>query len=107
MENGKAILIEEKGLPLTVDINVKVVMYWYLNPNCLYISVQSVNFFLLIFLSVFQKKNRKSKKAKKANVADATDEIVDKLKKLAELKDAGIITEDEFKQMKQRILDKF
>ena len=47
------------------------------------------------------------KKAKKANVADATDEIVDKLKKLAELKDAGIITEDEFKQMKQRILDKF
>ncbi len=47
------------------------------------------------------------KKEKKANVADATDEIVDKLKKLAELKDAGIITEDEFKQMKQRILDKF
>ena len=47
------------------------------------------------------------KKEKKVNVADATDEIVDKLKKLAELKDAGIITEDEFKQMKQRILDKF
>ncbi len=49
----------------------------------------------------------KAKKEPKANVADATDEIMDKLKKLAELKDAGIITADEFKQMKQRILDKF
>ena len=47
----------------------------------------------------------KTKKSKV--VADATDEIVDKLKKLAELKDAGIITEEEFGQMKQRILDKF
>jgi len=44
---------------------------------------------------------------KKSTVADATDEIMDKLKKLAELKDAGIITQDEFNQMKQRILDKF
>ena len=40
-------------------------------------------------------------------VASVTDDIVEKLKKLAELKEAGIITEDEFKQMKQRILDKF
>ena len=44
---------------------------------------------------------------KKQSVADATEEIMDKLKKLAELKDAGIITEEEFGQMKQRILDKF
>ena len=44
---------------------------------------------------------------KKQTVADATEEIMDKLKKLAELKDAGIITEQEFSQMKQRILDKF
>lgn len=50
---------------------------------------------------------KKAKKEPKADVADATDEIMDKLKKLAELKDAGIITADEFKQMKQRILDKF
>lgn len=48
-----------------------------------------------------------SKPPKKSAVADATDEVVDKLKKLAELKDAGIITQDEFNQMKQRILDKF
>ncbi len=41
------------------------------------------------------------------SVADATDEVVDKLKKLAELKEAGIITEPEFNQMKQRILDRF
>lgn len=47
------------------------------------------------------------KKEKKASGSDSTDEIVDKLKKLAELKDAGIITEDEFDKMKQRILDKF
>ena len=35
------------------------------------------------------------------------DEMIDKLKKLAELKDAGIISEEEFAQMKKRILDKF
>ena len=48
-----------------------------------------------------------SKKDKKSAVDTSTDEIVDKLKKLAELKDSGIITEEEFNQMKQRILDKF
>jgi len=42
-----------------------------------------------------------------SKVAEMTDDIVEKLKKLAELKDSGIITEEEFKQMKQRILDKF
>ncbi|MEM6321768.1 MAG: DUF697 domain-containing protein [Bacteroidota bacterium] len=46
-------------------------------------------------------------KAKKSKVAQSTDEVMDKLKKLAELKNAGIITEEEFNQMKQRILDKF
>ena len=49
----------------------------------------------------------KATTTKKSTVADATDEIMDKLKKLAELKEAGIITEAEFNQMKQRILDKF
>lgn len=39
-------------------------------------------------------------------IGKATDEMIDKLKKLAELKDAGIISEEEFAQMKQRILDK-
>ena len=48
-----------------------------------------------------------STKSKKSAVADATDEVVDKLKKLAELRDADIITEEEFNQMKKRILDKF
>lgn len=49
----------------------------------------------------------KEANAKKQAVADATEEIMDKLKKLAELRDAGIISEEEFTQMKQRILDKF
>ncbi|MFK7982435.1 MAG: DUF697 domain-containing protein, partial [Saprospiraceae bacterium] len=52
-------------------------------------------------------KAEKEVAVKKKSVADATEEIMDKLKKLAELKDAGIITEKEFTQMKQRILDKF
>lgn len=52
-------------------------------------------------------KAEKAVAVKKKAVADATEEIMDKLKKLAELKDAGIITEEEFSQMKQRILDKF
>ncbi len=46
-------------------------------------------------------------KTKSQAVEDATEEIMDKLKKLAELKESGIITEEEFNQMKQRILDKF
>ena len=37
----------------------------------------------------------------------ATEDVMDKLKKLADLRDAGIITDKEFKQMKQRILDDF
>lgn len=37
----------------------------------------------------------------------STDEIVERLQKLGELKSAGIITEEEFALMKQRILDKF
>lgn len=34
----------------------------------------------------------------------ATDEAMDKLRKMAEMKDAGIITEEEFKQLKERLL---
>ena len=49
----------------------------------------------------------KPKTEKSESVEDATEEIVEKLKKLAELKTSGIITEEEFNQMKQRILDKF
>ncbi len=48
-----------------------------------------------------------AKETAKSKVAEMTEDIVEKLKKLAELKDSGIITEEEFKQMKQRILDKF
>lgn len=33
-----------------------------------------------------------------------TDETVEKLRKMAEMKDAGIITEEEFKQLKERLL---
>jgi len=42
-----------------------------------------------------------------STVSKATDDIVEKLKKLSELKDAGIITAEEFAEMKKRILDKF
>lgn len=35
---------------------------------------------------------------------DATDITLDKLRKLSEMKDAGIITEEEFKQLKDRLL---
>jgi len=42
-----------------------------------------------------------------STVSKATDDIVEKLKKLSELKDAGIITAEEFGEMKKRILDKF
>ncbi len=46
---------------------------------------------------------------KKGNIemAAATDAVIEKIKKLAELKEAGIITEEEFAQMKGRILEKF
>jgi uncharacterized protein (DUF697 family) len=36
----------------------------------------------------------------------STDEMVDKLRKMAEMKDVGIITEEEFKQLKERLLAK-
>lgn len=35
---------------------------------------------------------------------DTTDETLDKLKKLAELRDAGILTEEEFRDLKTRLL---
>lgn len=35
---------------------------------------------------------------------DATDNTLDKLRKLSEMKDAGIITEEEFKNLKERLL---
>lgn len=56
-----------------------------------------------------KEKDSKSSKSKKAvsKIDTLKEDIVEKLKKLAELKDSGIITEEEFKQMKQRILDKF
>lgn len=37
-------------------------------------------------------------------VVDATDNTLDKLRKLAEMKDAGILTEEEFKQLKDKLL---
>ncbi len=42
--------------------------------------------------------------SKTAPAKSATDETVDKLKKLAELKDSGIITEQEFSELKGRLL---
>ena len=58
------------------------------------------------------KKSEEKKAAPKAKKATSkidtmTEDIVEKLKKLAQLKDSGIITEEEFKQMKKRVLDKF
>lgn len=51
---------------------------------------------------------KKSKTEETASaVSKATEDIVEKLKKLSELKDAGIITAEEFGEMKKRILDKF
>jgi uncharacterized protein (DUF697 family) len=38
---------------------------------------------------------------------DETNDLVTKLKKLAELKDAGVLSDAEFQQMKGKILDKF
>ena len=37
----------------------------------------------------------------------ANDEIVSKLKELAELKEMGVITEDEFNEMKKRLIENF
>lgn len=36
-----------------------------------------------------------------------TDDLVTQLKKLSELKDAGVLSDDEFQQMKAKLLDKF
>jgi uncharacterized protein (DUF697 family) len=36
-----------------------------------------------------------------------SDEIIEKIKKLAEMRDAGILTEEEFKQMKERLIRLF
>ncbi len=41
---------------------------------------------------------------KKADQPDATDQTLDKLRKLAEMKDAGILTEEEFKQLKDKLI---
>ncbi|HNE30241.1 MAG TPA: SHOCT domain-containing protein, partial [Saprospiraceae bacterium] len=35
---------------------------------------------------------------------DATDETLSKLKKMAELRDAGVLTEEEFRELKARLL---
>ncbi len=40
----------------------------------------------------------------KTPVSNPADEALDKVKKLSEMKDAGIITEDEFSTLKQRLL---
>lgn len=39
-----------------------------------------------------------------ARAASGTDETLDKIRKMAEMKEAGIITEEEFKQLKERLL---
>jgi hypothetical protein len=41
---------------------------------------------------------------KPASTTSPADETLDKVKKLAEMKDAGIITEEEFTTLKQRLL---
>ena len=38
---------------------------------------------------------------------DSTDDLVNKLKKLSELKDAGVLSDDEFQQMKGKVLAQF
>jgi uncharacterized protein (DUF697 family) len=42
--------------------------------------------------------------ATKAPPESPTDQAIDKIKKLAEMKDSGIITEEEFKSLKERLL---
>lgn len=39
-----------------------------------------------------------------SRASSATDDAMDKLRKMAEMKEAGIITEEEFKQLKERLL---
>jgi Short C-terminal domain len=38
---------------------------------------------------------------------DSTDDLMTKLKKLAELKDAGVLSEEEFLQMKTKLISQF
>ncbi|GAB4488482.1 MAG: hypothetical protein OHK0019_04900 [Saprospiraceae bacterium] len=38
------------------------------------------------------------------HTSSSTDETLDKLRKMAEMKEAGILTEEEFKQLKERLL---
>lgn len=52
-----------------------------------------------------QKSTASTKEAVKK--ADGNTEIVSKLKELAELKEMGVITEEEFGQMKQRLIENF
>lgn len=46
-----------------------------------------------------------SKQKEDTDNSDKTDNLMDKLKELAEMKNAGILTEDEFDSMKKRILE--
>jgi hypothetical protein len=39
-----------------------------------------------------------------APMQSESDATIDKIKKLAEMKDAGILSEEEFKQLKERLL---
>jgi uncharacterized protein (DUF697 family) len=50
------------------------------------------------------KKVAESLTATEPSPTDATDAALDKLRKLAEMKDSGILTEEEFKQLKDRLL---
>ena len=42
----------------------------------------------------------------RSNIGASSDDKIAKLEKIAEMKDKGIIDDDEFKQMKKEILDK-
>jgi uncharacterized protein (DUF697 family) len=46
-------------------------------------------------------------KASNTEKTKANDEIVNKLKELAELKEMGVITEEEFNEMKKRLIENF
>lgn len=51
-----------------------------------------------------QKEGAAHKGHAKAKAGYLTDEVVDQLKKLAELRDAGVLTEKEFKAKKAKLL---
>jgi uncharacterized protein (DUF697 family) len=46
-------------------------------------------------------------KVEEVKKEDASDELMNKLKKLADLKEAGVLTDDEFAQMKGKLLAQF